>query len=92
MPPIVKGKIVLDFAEEIIEFKLRGKEYRVNKPTNGDIKKYKEKLNLCESDDDKENALKEFLESLGLTQKAMDLMTPKQLELLIKNLYESEKN
>lgn len=89
---MVKGNKVLDFAEEIIEFKLRGKEYRVNKPTNGDIKKYKDKLNLCESDDDKEIALKEFLESLGLTQKAMDLMTPKQLELLIKNLYESEKN
>lgn len=92
MLPIVKGNKVLDFAEEIIEFKLRGKEYRVNKPTNGDIKKYKEKLNLCENDDDKEIALKEFLESLGLTQKAMDLMTPKQTELLIKNLYESEKN
>jgi len=83
---------VLEFPEEILEFKVRGKEYQVNRPTNGDIKEYKKVLDNADTDELKEKALVEFLKKLGLDVSVLDVLTPKQTEKLITSLYEAEKN
>jgi hypothetical protein len=84
---------VLDFPEEVLQFKVRGKEYEVNKPTNGDIKQYRKNLSGCDTDEKKEEALRDFMKSLGLEDVGvLDVLTPKQSERLIASLYDTEKN
>lgn len=83
---------MLIFEDEIIEFKLKGKEYSMEKPNNGQIAEYTYKLKACKDNESKEKALIVFLESLGLKEETYKLLKPKQLEVLLEKLYESEKN
>lgn len=83
---------MLEFADEVVEFKLKGKKYQVSKPNNGQIKSYTHKLKGCKTDESKEKALKDFLKELGLQVTAYDLLSPNQMTVLIEKLYEAEKN
>ena len=83
---------MLNFDDEVVQFKLKGKEYQVSKPNNGQIKKYTTELKSCESDESKEQALKDFLLEIGLYQEFFDILTPGQLKKLLESLYDSEKN
>lgn len=83
---------MLEFPEEVLQFKVRGKQYECNKPTNADIKKYRVELSKCKTDDEKENALRVFLSDLGLDVEVLDMLTPTQTEQFITSLYTAEKN
>lgn len=84
---------MLDFQEEVLQFKVRGKQYEVSKPTNGDIKNYKKALAKCKNEVEQEKCLKEFLHNLGLEDDGvLDILTPKQSKKLIASLYDTEKN
>lgn len=83
---------MLNFDDEVIKFKLKGQEYEVSKPTNGQIKKYSQAYKTAKTDEEKENELMIFLDQLGLKKEAYELLTPTQSEKLIKALYEAEKN
>lgn len=83
---------MLDFDAEVVEFKLKGKEYSVARPTNGQIKAYTKELSLCETDEAKEKALIKFLCELGLSEEVLNDLTPFQTKKLLSSLYESEKN
>jgi hypothetical protein len=83
---------MLNFDEEVVSFKLKGIEYKVSKPTNGQIKQYSKSLKLCEDDESKEKALTDFLESLGLKQEIYETLNPTQMKTLLSSLYDSEKN
>jgi hypothetical protein len=83
---------MLDFAEEVIEFKLKGNKHQVSKPNNGQIKNYTHKLSCCKTNEEKEAALVGFLEVLGLEESVYDSLSPVQTGKLIESLYEAEKN
>lgn len=83
---------MLEFLDEVVEFKLGDKHHRLNKPTNGQIKAYSKALAGCESDEQRENALIEFLKNLGLEEGVFDKLTPAQAKKLLASLHESEKN
>lgn len=83
---------MLEFDEEVVKFKLKGVEYEINKPSNGQIKKYTLGLRTCEDNESKENALMVFLEGLGLASNVYDDLKPNQMKMIIDSLYEAEKN
>ena len=83
---------MLDFKDEIVEFNLKGKKYSLSKPNNGQIREYKNSFDKCETNDEKEKCLQDFLVDLGLEPVCFDLLSPKQTEMLLKELYSSEKN
>lgn len=83
---------MLDFDSEVVQFKLKGNEYVVTKPTNGQIKAYSKDLEKCVTDEDKEKALIELLKKLGLSEEVFNELTPAQSKKLLSSLYESEKN
>lgn len=84
---------MLEFKEEVIEFKFQGEKHQVRKPNNGEIKLYNKELKKCKDDSDKqEKALMNFLNDLGLKEEVFNKLTPKQSELILKELYGSEKN
>lgn len=83
---------MLSFDEEVVTIKFKGKEYKINKPTNGHIKEYSNSLKDALDDDSKEKALTSFLEKLGLVKEVYDSLTPSQMKTVLSSLYDSEKN
>ena len=84
--------MMLNFDDEVVQFTLKGKKYEINKPNNGQISKYTKDLEKCETNESKEQALKDFLLVLGLDKECFDLLNPGQLKKLLESLYDSEKN
>jgi hypothetical protein len=84
--------MMLNFDDEVVQFTLKGKKYQISKPNNGQISKYTKDLEKCETNESKEQALKDFLLVLGLDQECFDLLNPGQLKKLLESLYDSEKN
>jgi hypothetical protein len=83
---------MLDFSEEIVEFKIGADSFSVKKPTNGQIKEYTKDLGKCESETEKEVALLSLLSKLGLSEEVFNKLTPSQAKKLLSALYDSEKN
>lgn len=84
---------MLEFNEEVIEFKFKGEKHQVRKPNNKEIKNYNKSLKKVKGDTDKEEkALLDFLNELGLKHEVFELLTPSQSQMLLEKLYESEKN
>jgi hypothetical protein len=83
---------MLDFSEEVVEFKIGGESFSVKKPNNGQIKEYTKDLNKCESEAEKEAALLSLLSKLGLNEEVFNKLNPSQAKKLLSALYYSEKN
>ncbi len=83
---------MLSFDEEIVNIKFKGKEYKISKPNNGQIKEYSLALKDANDDESKEKALTSFLENLGLVKEVYDSLTPSQMKTVLSSLYDSEKN
>jgi hypothetical protein len=83
---------MLDFSEEVVEFKIGGESFSVKKPNNGQIKEYTKDLNKCESEAEKEAALLSLLSKLGLNEEVFNKLNPSQAKKLLSALYDSEKN
>lgn len=83
---------MLEFLEEVVEFKLGEEVHSVRKPNNGEIKEYTRELTVCENDEDKEQALINLLEKLGLKKEVFEKLNPYQSKKLLAALYDSEKN
>lgn len=84
---------MLEFKEEVIEFKFNGEKHQIKKPNNGEIKDYNKSLQKVKGDAEKEEkVLLDFLEKLGLSKKIFNLLNPSQSQMLLEKLYESEKN
>jgi hypothetical protein len=83
---------VFDFDEEIVEFKLKGKSYKVRKPTNGEIKEYNKKIRSGEDGESTEDIFVEFLNGLGLEGDVYNKLNPSQAKKLVEALYGDEKN
>ena len=83
---------MLNFDDEIVLIKFKGKEFEIKKPTHGQIKSYSKSLKDCLDDESKEKALEEFLQSLGMVKELYEALTPGQLKAVLSSLYESEKN
>jgi len=83
---------MLEFNKEVVQFKLNEEIHEVKKPNNLEIKNYTDGLSKCKDGDEREELLKSFLESLGLRKDIYDLLLPAQLNLVLKEIYSSEKN
>ena len=83
---------MLDFSEEVVEFKIGAESFSVKKPSNGQIKEYTKDLNKSESEQEKEAALLSLLSKLGLSEEIFNKLTPSQAKKLLSALYDSEKN
>ena len=83
---------MLDFKDEVVTFKYKGKDYEVEKPTVKQSREYAKALKEAKSDEQKEECLFDFLEVLGLPKE--DAYTLKQGHILqlVQSLGESEKN
>jgi len=83
---------MLDFDLEFIEIKFKGALHKVSRPTNKQIKQYTVSLKANEGEVDSEKVLVEFLETLGLKSEVYEELTPQQVRMVLKELYDTEKN
>ena len=83
---------MLDFKDEVVKFKFKGDEYEVEKPTVKQSRDYGKKLKELGDDSEKEDALFDFLEELGLPKEVSYTLKQGHIMALVAALGESEKN
>ncbi|MCB1712063.1 MAG: hypothetical protein KDH96_06200 [Candidatus Riesia sp.] len=83
---------MLEFLDEVVQFKRNDKTYEVRKPNNLEVKEYTIKLQSCSTMAEQDDALKELLLKLGLEESVYNALLPHHLNKLVVALYGAEKN
>lgn len=84
---------MLNFNDEYLTFERDGKKHEVKKPSQLEINQYNKDLKACAKSPDKaELVLESFLSSLGLDTEIYKGLNNSQARVLIKELFDQEKN